>query len=136
MLVSIMMDNPTTIGTRTEGRILAILLQQGKNVLLPFGGGARYDLAYDDNGKLTRVQCKTGVLRNGCVVFNTCSLGRNGEQFHYHGDADLFGVFCPELGTAYLIPVEDMPRGKAALRVAAPRRPHSTIKWAEKYLVA
>ena len=134
------MENSTTIGTRTEGRVLAVLLQLGKSVLLPFGEGARYDLAYDEDGRLVRVQCKTAVLRNGCVVFNTRSSARNGEERHYGGDADLFGVYCPELDSTYLVPVEDMGRSKGYLRVIVPRNnwgmTSGTVRMADKYKVS
>ena len=83
-----------------------------------------------------RVQCKTAVFRNGCVIFNTRSLGRDGEQHHYHGEADLFGVYCPELGTVYLVPVEDMGRGKGSLRVDPPKNNQiSGVLLAKDYLV-
>jgi hypothetical protein len=134
------MDNTSTIGTRTEGMVLAALLQLRKKVLVPFGGGSRYDLAFDEDGKLVRVQCKTGALRNGCVVFNTHSQARNGQELHYHGAADLFGVYCPDNETVYLVPVEDMGRSKGYLRVDPPRnnwKPDGgTVRSAEKYKVA
>jgi hypothetical protein len=36
----------------------------------PFGGGHPYGIALDDGGKLLRVQCKTGRLLEGGVVFS------------------------------------------------------------------
>ena len=68
----------------------------GKSVLLPWGE-ERYDLALDEGDRLVRIQCKTGVLRKGCVVFKTCitdarrPLGDGG----YHGQIDAFAVYCP-----------------------------------------
>lgn len=115
--------------------MLAALLQLGKRVLLPFGGGARYDLAFDENGQLVRVQCKTGALRKGCVAFNTCSLGRKGEQYHYRDDADLFGIYCPDTDSVYLVPVEDVGSSKGYLRVDPARNNIGTIRWADKYKV-
>jgi PD-(D/E)XK endonuclease len=109
----------------------------GKQVLLPFGGGARYDLAYDDGGQLVRVQCKTAVLRKGCVEFNTRSQGRDGTHHHYDGDADLFGVYCPELEAVYLVPVEKMGKGKGYLRIDKPKNNMTSgIRWAADYKVS
>lgn len=133
------MTNSTTVGTRTEGKVLAALLQMEKRVLLPFGGGARYDLAYDEDAQLIRIQCKTAVLRNGCLIFNTCSLGRSGEMYHYHGDAELFGIYSPDTDEVYLVPVEDVGRGKGSLRVEDPKgnwsATSSKIRWAATYKV-
>jgi PD-(D/E)XK endonuclease len=111
------MENTTTVGTRTEGMVLAALLKARRRVLLPFGGGARYDLAYDAEGVLVRVQCKTATLRNGAVVFNTRSLSREGKSIPYDGDADFFGVYCPGTGEVYLVPVGVVAKGKGSLRV-------------------
>lgn len=131
--------NTTDVGIRTEGKVLAALLHQGKRVLLPFGAGARYDLAYDESGILIRVQCKTAALRRGCLNFNTCSLGRKGEMYDYRGDADLFGVYSPDLDSVYLVPVGDVPKYKALLRVDPPQNNWSNeaanLRWASKYRV-
>jgi PD-(D/E)XK endonuclease len=124
------------IGTRTEGKVLAVLLQMGKQVLLPFGGGIRYDLAYDEGGRLVRVQCKTARLTKGCLIFNTCSLGRKNEMHHYDNDADFFGVYSPDLDSVYLIAVKDTSRGKQSLRIDKPKSNMPTIKWAADYKVS
>ena len=105
-----MIANPTRKGKTTEAIILSILAQQGKAVLVPWGE-ERYDLALDDDGRLIRIQCKTGVLRNGCVVFKTCitdarrPLGDGG----YAGQVDAFAVYCAELNLAYLVPIDALP---------------------------
>ena len=102
-----MIPNPTSKGKTTEAIILAALVKLGKSVLIPWGE-ERYDLAVDEGGRLLRIQCKTGVLRNGCVVFKTCitdarrPLGDGG----YAGQVDAFAVFCPQLDQAYLVPIE------------------------------
>ena len=46
---------------------------QGWDVLISFGENTRYDLVVDRGNQLRRVQCKTGRLRHGAVVFRTCS---------------------------------------------------------------
>jgi hypothetical protein len=113
--------NPTEKGVRTEGIILSALLKKGYRVLLPFGGGSRYDLVYEEDGKFIRVQCKTATYANGCVVFNSRSVSRDGQNLHYAGDCDVFGVYCPDLDSTYLVPVELVAKGKGSLRVEEPR---------------
>lgn len=134
---SLLSMNSTEIGSRTEGIILAALLRSGRNVLLPFGGGLRYDLVIESEGKFQRVQCKTAVMRGGCVIFNSCSQGgaKGGTpRKNYLGDADLFGVYCPTNDMTYLIPVEDVATNEGRLRVEPPRN-NQRVRLAESYLI-
>jgi PD-(D/E)XK endonuclease len=105
-----MIANTTHRGKATEAIILSILTQLGKSVLIPWGE-ERYDLAIDDVGRLIRIQCKTGVLRKGCVVFKTCITDARRPQGDggYAGQINAFAVFCPELNTAYLVPIDALP---------------------------
>jgi hypothetical protein len=133
-----MIPNPTSRGKTTEAIILSLLVQQGKTVLIPWGE-ERYDLALDDAGRFVRIQCKTGVLRNGCVVFKTCitdarrPLGDGG----YAGQIDAFAVYCPQLKRAYLVPIETLASPNMGyLRVEPPLNGQVTnIRWARDYEV-
>jgi hypothetical protein len=49
------------------------LQEAGLDIYLPFGENTRADLIIDDGGRLSRVQCKSGRLRDGAVRFSTCS---------------------------------------------------------------
>lgn len=111
--------NSTEIGVKTEGIILSSLLKMGKQVLVPFGHGCRYDIAYEENGQLIRVQCKTARYQpdKGRIIFNTCSLGRKNDARSYDDDADLFGLYCPQLDKIYLVPVDIVAKGKGSLRI-------------------
>ncbi len=126
--------NTSTVGTRTEGIVLAALIRAGLTVLLPFGDGHRYDLAVDDGGKLVRVQCKTAVYRQGCVVFKATSQRRDGTEYGYTGDADVFGVYCPDRDAVYLVPVGDVTSLRVRLRVEHPRNNRvSDVRYASDY---
>lgn len=125
--------NTTEIGGQTEGIILAALLRAGKRVLLPFGGGHRYDLAIDDDGQLVRVQCKT-VYQQGCVIFNTYSNRRDNSRMGYNGFADLFGVYCPALDRVYLVPVDHVNEREGRLRIDKTQNGQAKgIRWASEY---
>jgi len=69
--------------------------------------GLRYDLAIDNgDGTVVRVQCKTGVLARGRIVFRVCSTdARRHQGVPYHGEVDAFGVFCPQTRATYLVPM-------------------------------
>ena len=79
------------------GIVLSALLQAGHRPLLPFGDGHPYDLAFDQNGELRRVQCKTGRMINGAVYFPTSIWCRDNRWRPYRNDVDYFGVYCPTL---------------------------------------
>src|SRR5579859_7812113 len=89
-----MINNPTAKGKRTEAILLGELVEAGTTVLIPWGE-ERYDLALDADGRLVRIQCKTGILRDGCIDFKTCvadirrPLGDGG----YHGQIEAFAVY-------------------------------------------
>lgn len=126
--------NPIFIGNRTEGKVLVALVDAGYQILLPFGSGCRYDLAFDDHGIVKRVQCKTGQLLKGAVFFRTAKQYPDGRYVSYAADADYFGVWCPETKDAYLVPVANVPEGSAHLRVTEPKNNQMKgIRWAEDY---
>lgn len=117
------MPNTKAIGEKSEGMILAALLRAGKVVLQPFGDNQRYDLVVDEDGHFIRVQCKTGTLRKGVVMFKSCSTHyHRGQGFqNYRGQADVFGVYVPALDKTYIVPVEDVPEQRAHLRLEPPK---------------
>lgn len=99
-------------------------------MLLPFGEQRRYDLAYEEKGRLVKVQCKTGLLRNGAIEFRTHSIVR-GSIRDYRADVDFFAVYSHSLGKVYLVPVNEVPfRSRASLRLTPPRNgQQSKIRW-------
>lgn len=133
----------TTMNTKDKGdiseaAILAKLVKSGKTVLTPWGDNKRYDLAIDNGGKLERIQCKTGHINKGCIVFHTssCATGRGGDIKckSYRGDADKFAVYCPENDKTYIIPVSECGVSHCSLRLDEPLGGNKKyIKWAKNY---
>lgn len=130
---------PTThqVGDRTEAVVMAALLRVYESVLIPFGNGRRYDMVVDTGAQFLRVQCKTGRLRKGAVVFNTHSTNpqdRHGRGIGYRDQVELFGVYCPDTDKVYLVPVEDVPETYGYLRVNVPRNGQKYgIRMADQY---
>lgn len=95
-------------GDLTEHEIATALMRAGKRVLRPLSAGLRYDLAIDGgDGTVLRVQCKTGVLKNGVISFRVCNAdARRPSGVSYQGQVEAFGVFCPQNGRTYLIPMK------------------------------
>jgi PD-(D/E)XK endonuclease len=137
------MEHPKAIGDRTTLAIMLALRQAGYLLLVPFGENSRYDLVIDDGLRLARVQCKTGRLRSGAVLFNTCSSYAHHpnpklRRRDYSGEIDFFGVYCAETGGVYLVPIEDASlRSRGALRVVPARnRQTRGIRLAASYEIA
>lgn len=116
---------------------MAALLKRGKKVLMPFGDNFRYDLVVEEDGRFTRIQCKTGRLIRGAIVFAVASsqYHRGGKRQDYRGQIDSFGVFCPENGKVYIISIGDLPLVREAkLRLAPPGNSQvKGIRWAADY---
>ena len=116
------------IGDLTEIEVTRALLRSGRRLLKPLASSERYDIAIDNgDGSLTRVQCKTGVLSAGRIVFRVCSTdGRRPRGVPYVGFVDAFAIFCPQNGKSYLVPLSVVAncRTMSALRAV----PRSTIR--------
>ncbi len=122
--------------------VLARLVQNFPNVLTPFGENTRYDLVIDDGEGFVKVQCKTGRLRNGTIIFNTCSStyhhpanrGMRTYQHDYRGQVDFFGVYCPETDGVYLVPAEELGLRACALRVVPTKNNQAKkVRWASEF---
>jgi hypothetical protein len=127
-------------GVRGETAVLNRLVQKGFEVLIPWGGRKRYDIAYfvtDEHRNfgffvhhesyLVRIQVKIGrlALDESGIDFNTTSVHPKGNKHFrrdYVGDAEYFGVYCPELDKVYMVPVSEAPRsGHMILRLTQPK---------------
>ncbi|MBV9616392.1 MAG: hypothetical protein JO031_13115, partial [Ktedonobacteraceae bacterium] len=132
-------NNTAKKGEITESVILARLVQLGYECLIPWGHDHRYDIAIDDDGKLVRIQCKTArfLEEPGCLEFNAAiTYARVGGKPHirkgYKGEADYFGVYSPDTGKVYLVPVDDVPGSVVKLRLHATKNSQQKgIRWAQ-----
>ena len=111
------------IGDIGVARIIARLVELGRVVSIPFGDNARYDLVVETDGRLLRIQCKTGRLRSGAIVFPVSSSAahRGRGRRSYHGEVDAFGIHCPDTAQVLLVPFVAVAtcRREARLRVSA-----------------
>lgn len=126
------------VGGLTQAKVLARLVELGKHVLVPYCNIGRYDLLIDNrDGTYTRVECKTGRYRRGCIEFNSASTGGYGGSAntkHYNGDADLFAIWYPGTDNVYAMPVNECTKTKGLLRLDPPKGPGGKIvRWASDY---
>ena len=138
-----MREHPKLIGDRTTLAVMLALIDAGLDVSVPFGENSRYDLVIDRAGRLTRVQCKTGRLRDGVVRFATASTyghlpSPRETRRDYLGQIDEFAVYCPDTRGVYLLPIEDVvTRSDAYLRVDPPLNgQRKRIRYAKDYEIA
>jgi hypothetical protein len=127
--------HPVDVGDRTEAIVIAALVRRGYRMLRPLSSNQRYDLVLDLGAEFLRVQCKTGRLRNGAVVFSTrsCRSNRSGISTRaYTDEADVFLVHCPDTDRIYAVPVgESGVLTEASLRVTPPANGQMKgIRWA------
>ena len=129
-----------SVGDRSEVELIHALYTAGYGVFIPFiGENHRFDLIADDGDRLAKIQVKTGRLRDGAVRFNCYSshAHRGGPSCrNYLGEVDFFGVYCPQVGDAYLVPIADLASFHGSLRVDATRNGQGKrIRWAEDYRI-
>jgi hypothetical protein len=133
-------DHPVDVGLRSEVALTNLLVQMGYAVFLPVGHNHRYDLLLDVGDRFVRVQCKTGRLRDGVIRFNTVSTRCNRYDTlrrGYDGEVDGFGVWCPQNGRGYYVPIEDIASGIATLRLArTANNQQRGVRWAADYELA
>jgi hypothetical protein len=132
-----MQDHPVDVGHRSEIAILHHLTERGYRVLLPSGVNRRYDLVIDAGNRFIRAQCKTARLRDGTIVFNTCSIRSNTRGAlarAYDGEADIFLLYCSELRTVYAVPVVEAACRSMRLRVEpAANCQTRKVRWARDF---
>jgi hypothetical protein len=136
-------EHPKEIGDRTALAVMFALREIGYELSVPFGENTRYDLVIDDGERLARVQCKTGRIRNGAVVFKTCSSYAHHpnprKRFRqYEDEIDFYGVYCRDNGCVYLVPIADvLNRSQALLRVEPARNfQEKRVRQAARYEIA
>lgn len=122
-------------GDVSEACVLSRALVLGYTVSLPFGSDSRYDMIFDIDGTLNKVQVKTGRFQEGVILFNVTSVNgrvRKTNQRKYTDDEiDLFAVYCSELAQSYLIPVNE---ASGQLRVEKPNNNQQrNIMWAKDF---
>jgi PD-(D/E)XK endonuclease len=135
------MRDTSGIGEVSTVQVIAALVRTGKTVWTPFGDTARRaDILMEDEHGIHRVQCKTGRIRLGCVLFKTASVHRKPgggfEHRSYSGQIEFFGVYCPDNEKCCLIPISKTARGQCYLRLEAPKTCKTTVRWAHEFEIS
>jgi hypothetical protein len=141
----VVVKHTKVLGDRATAHVLARLMEVYDTVLLPFGENQRYDLLVETKeGAFLKIQCKTGRLRKGAIRFPAASSSYHhpntsryeNRKHSYRGQADYFGVYCPETEKVYLVPVDEVGLYSGFLRVEATlNKQAKNIRWAADYEV-
>lgn len=129
--------NWKTTGEISEAYIMAELMANGYTVSKTFGDNQRYDMIVEDaSGKLLRVQCKTARLKDGVIIFMTCSNSGGLGRKTYEGQIDVFAAWCVETKRCYFVPIDICGRSTLSLRTEYPKNgTTSNVNWASDYII-
>ena len=133
--------NTKRIGTIGEAAIVYRFTKLGFRVSIPFGENSPYDLIVESpDGRLFRIQVKTGRIRSGALLFSAVSSHwhRGRPASRYDGKIDAFVIYSPCDGRCYLIGVNDAAvRGDHGYLRIEPARNNMQIgiHWASVYLI-
>ena len=98
-------------GAIAETKIAAAATELGIPVLRPIVEHGRYDLAFEINGRVIRVQCKWGALDEQRAVIKVnlrgCRHTPNGyvRSSYSTAEIDAVAVYCAALDRCYLVPI-------------------------------
>jgi PD-(D/E)XK nuclease superfamily protein len=126
-------------GSIAELAIARAAVERGVDVYRPVGEGTRYDLLFDVDRTLWRVQCKwTPVYRN-VIGFRSYSSRRNRNgllrRCYAPGELDAYAAYCPDNDQCYFIPFAAFgARTQISLRLdPCGNNQRARINWAKDY---
>ncbi|HTA06849.1 MAG TPA: group I intron-associated PD-(D/E)XK endonuclease [Solirubrobacteraceae bacterium] len=130
---------PSQKGAAAEAAIASAAIQLGLVVLRPLCEGSRYDLMFDLEPKLLRVQCKLARRTRSVLVISlaTCRHTPAGyvRTSYSPAEIDAIAAYSPELGTCYLLPIEEISNQRSlSLRLQPTGNNQATgITWARDH---
>jgi Holliday junction resolvase len=92
-------------------------VEDGWQVLFPYGENHRYDLVAEKDNKFVRVQVKYSTPKRGVLDVN-CRSSNNWSVLHYtSNEIDLIAVYNPHNKNVYFIPVAEINHSQFKLRI-------------------
>jgi hypothetical protein len=126
-------------GNVAEAAIVAAAVKLGIDVYRPVGEGGRYDMIFEIEDRLWRVQCKWVPRHQDVVVLRCYSSRRNRDGLirlkYVAGEFDAFAAYCPDNEVCYFLPYEFFDgRTQVHLRLGPCRNnQHVGIHWASRF---
>jgi hypothetical protein len=126
-------------GNVAEATIVAAAVKLGIDVYRPVGEGGRYDMIFEVEGSLLRIQCKWAPRHGDVVVLRCYSSRRNRvglvRKKYVAGEFDAFAAYCPDNDSCYFLPyevVDGLTQVHLRLRPCRNNQNHK-IHWAKDY---
>ena len=133
------MLTPNDKGNIAEAAIALHAIRLGIDVLKPVAEHGRYDLAFDLESRIIRVQCKWARLEDAVICVNLVGFrwtSTGSVRSRYSAEEiDAVAAYCEPLDQVYLLPASQIA-GRSAfyLRIApAKNAQRAAINWAENY---
>ncbi len=133
------MSESTLKGAIAEAAIITEAVKLGVVVLRPFPEGRRYDLVFDIDHELFRVQCKWGRRKDGVIVVHTgtCRHTPKGYIRTTYGadEIDAIAVYCGDTDECYWLPIAEVA-GRSVVHLRLTPTANSqviAIKYASEY---
>ena len=112
------MSDTTLKGAIAETAIAAAAVEMGIFVLRPVVEGRRYDLLFDVDHRLYRVQCKWARRRGGVIDVRLVGCRHTPRGYVYStydaSEIDAVAAYCQELKRCYWLPI-DVVQGMRAI---------------------
>jgi hypothetical protein len=130
---------PSQKGAAAEAAIASAAIQLGLVVLRPLCEGGRYDLMFDLEPKLLRVQCKLAKLVDGIlsVRLQTSRHTPGGYVFTSYSpsEIDVVAAYSSELNRSFLLPIAEVS-GMCGIHLRlkpAKNNQAQGVRWADDY---
>ncbi len=134
--------DPNLKGNVAELKIAAEATRLGIDVLRPMTEHCRYDLVFEVDRRLHRIQCKWASRRGGviCVRAVTNRRGPNGfvRTLYTAEEIDAVAAYCADTDRCYLLPIAEIEgRSQIHLRLAPTKNAQrACLNWAADYELA
>lgn len=126
-------------GAIAETAIVYAALRVGLKVYKPVAEGGRYDLIFEADGRLLRVQCKWASRQDDVVIVRAYSSRRTRSGMLVRGyterEVDGVAAYCPETERCYFMPIEVVgSRKQIFLRLGETRNgQRAGLNWAAPF---
>jgi hypothetical protein len=126
-------------GAIAEAAIALTTVKLGIDVYKPLVDGGRYDLIFDVESRLVRVQCKWATHRGSVIVVPCYSARRTRDglsrRLYTADEIDAYAAYCRDLDTSYFLPIEQFAgRTYIQLRLDPTRNnQRGRINWANDF---
>jgi hypothetical protein len=113
--------------------------QLGVDVYKPVSEGGRYDLIFDFDERLWRVQCKWAKRQSDVLIVRcySCRRAREGIRVKRYtpDEIDAFAAYCFDLDRCFFLPIEVVGRKRTVLlRLARARNNQQDgVNWADDF---